>query len=141
MPYLHSTPRPDTADWNTREWWDLVKQHKFTVQRCAACGTFRHPPNPVCYKCRSFEYEWAPVSGAGKVFTYTIVTHPTNPLYKDQVPYNVAVIELPDAGGVRMMGNILECSNDGIRVGMPVQVLFEDHPDGLTLPQWRPMPG
>jgi uncharacterized protein len=40
--------------------------------------------------------------------------------------------------GVRMMGNIVECPWEAVRIGMPVAVCFEDLGDGLRLPQWRP---
>ena len=93
---------------------------------------------PVCHACRSSGYEWHPVSGKGVVFTYIIAHHPPNPAYQDQVPYNVVLVELPDAGNVRMVGNLLDCALDEVRVGMAVEVEFEDVNNDVTLIQWRP---
>ncbi len=137
MPYRTGFPVPDVNDWNTREWWAQVKQHQLVVQRCARCNTFRHPPVPVCFKCRSFEYGWQPVSGKGVIYTYTIAHHPPAPAMANLVPYNVVIIELTDADGVRMVGNLLDAPNEAIKVGMPVEVVFEDVSGQITLPQWR----
>lgn len=137
MPYRTGFAMPDVDDWNTREWWTHVKEHRLVVQRCKACGTFRHPPSPVCYRCRSFEHEWAPLSGRGVVYSYTIAYHPPSPALKDLVPYNVVLVELQDAGGVRMLGNLLDADLGEIRVGLPVEVVFENISDKVTLPQWR----
>jgi uncharacterized OB-fold protein len=92
---------------------------------------------PVCHVCRSFEYEWSPVSGKGVVFTYIIAHHPPSPAYEDQVPYNVVLVELPDAGNVRMVGNLLDCPPEKVRIGMAVEAVFEDINDEVTLVQWR----
>lgn len=137
MPYLEGIPLPDVKDWNTREWWEHCRQHRLVVQRCRACGTFRHPPSPICYLCRSFDHEWAPVSGKGVVYTYTIPHHPSHPAVRERVPYNVVVVELADAGRVRMVGNLLDCKPDEIAIGMAVEVVFQDVNESVTLPQWR----
>ena len=137
MPYRTGFPLPDTKDWNTREWWDHVKRHELVIQRCKACGAFRHTPVPICSQCRSFDYEWHPVRGKGVVYSYTIAYHPPSPAMKDLVPYNVVVVELPDAGNVRIVGNLLDVPNEEIRVGLPVEVTFEDVNEEVTLPQWR----
>ena len=136
-PYLKDAPLPNTKDWDTREWWEHVKRHELVVQRCSDCGTFRHAPAPVCWKCRSFNYGWEPVSGKGVVYSWTIARHPAHPSVRDKVPYNILIVELPDAENIRMVGNLLDAAEDEIEIGMPVQVVFEDIDDEVTLPQWR----
>jgi uncharacterized OB-fold protein len=137
MPYRTVFPQPDTQDWNTKEWWAHMKQHRLVIQRCAKCRTFRHPPSPVCFKCRSFEYEWAPVSGRGVIYTYTIAYHPPSPAMAQAVPYNVVLVELPDADNTRLVGNLLDAKDSEIAVGKPVEVAWDDVNDNVTLPQWR----
>lgn len=137
MPYLPEAPLPDLKDWNSGEWWQRIKRHEFTVQRCSSCRTFRHPPNPVCYVCRSFDFEWTPVSGKGVIYSYTIGHHPPNPSFVHRVPYGVILVELPDAGNVRMLGNLLDTPLDQIKIGTPVEVVFDDISPEITLPQWR----
>ncbi len=137
MRHLEGAPLPDVHEWDTREWWAHVKQHRLVVQRCTPCGTFRHPPMPVCHACHSFEYEWHPVSGKGVVFSYIIAHHAPSAVYRDLVPYNVVMVELPDAGNVRIVGNLLDVPLDDIEVGMAVEVAFEDVNNEVTLTQWR----
>jgi len=38
-----------------------------------------------------------------------------------------------------MLSNLVECSNEEIYVGMPVEVVFEDVTDEVTLPKFRPI--
>lgn len=130
-------PLPATDEPNTREWWQHCKRHELVVQRCTNCGTFHHTPIPVCYNCQSFDYEWHKVSGKGVVYSYTICYHPAHSAIRERVPYNIVQVELPDAGNVRMTGNLIDCPSEDIRIGMPVKVTWEDITDDVTLTQWK----
>jgi len=139
MPFMpEGMPLPNVNERDTAEFWAACRRHEMVVQRCAECGTFRHTPMPICYKCRSFQYEWAPVSGKGVVFSYTIIHNMVHPALRGHDPFNVVVVELPDAGNVRMVGNVLDCPNDQMYVGMPVEVTWDDVNENVTLPLWRP---
>jgi uncharacterized protein len=46
------------------------------------------------------------------------------------------VVELPDAGNVRLVGNLLGDPMQEVRFDAPVEAVFEDH-EGYTLVQWR----
>ncbi len=139
MPYMpQGMPLPDTKDPSIKGFWEHTKKHELVVQRCAKCGTFRHTPTLVCYNCQSFDYEWYKVSGKGRVYSYTIVHHPAHPVLKGKVPYNIVLVELPDAGGVRVVGNLIDGTpNEEIHIGMPVEVTWEDINEEVTLPQWK----
>lgn len=138
MRYMpENMPLPDTKDINYRDWWGFCKKHELVVQRCVDCGTFRHPPEPLCYNCQSFNWEWHRVGSKGVVFSYVIPYYPVHPALKNRVPYNVVLVELPDAGRVRMLGNLLDCPNGEIQIGMLVEVAWEDVSDDVTLPQWK----
>jgi len=92
----------------------------------------------MCPECHSLEFEWAPVSGRGTVYTYTIVTHPLHPHWTDKVPYNVVLVELEE--GIRIVSNLVDCPNESIEIGMPVSVVFEDVSDEISLPFFKPIP-
>jgi uncharacterized protein len=137
MPYLpKGLPLPITDEIDTKEWWEHCKLHELVVQRCIECGTFRYPPVTVCYNCQSFNYGWHKVSGKGKVYSYIINYHATHPALKTRVPYNVISVELVDAGNVCMIGNLIDCPDEEIRIGMDVQVCWEEITDSITIPQW-----
>jgi uncharacterized OB-fold protein len=91
----------------------------------------------VCAGCRAPESRFERVSGRGRVFSYTIVHHPVHPALADRVPYNVALVELPDAGNVRLVSNLVDVPPAEVRIGLEVEVVFEDVDDELTLPRFR----
>jgi hypothetical protein len=106
----------------TAPFWAAAENHQLVCARCRSCGRFRMPPGPFCPQCRSQEVDWPELSGHGNVFTYTVVAHPVLAGLKDCVPYAVAVVTLNDAGGVRLLGNVVEMDSDQLEVGLPVAV-------------------
>ncbi|MSQ28847.1 MAG: OB-fold domain-containing protein [Dehalococcoidia bacterium] len=69
------------------------------------------------------------------------VVYPSHPALRDRVPDNVVLVALAGASDVRMVGNLVDCPYPEIRIGMEVEVVFEDHPESdLTLPRWPPSP-
>jgi uncharacterized OB-fold protein len=49
------------------------------------------------------------------------------------------VVELPAAGNIRMLGNLLGDARQRVEIGAPVQAVFEPHDDAkvpYTLVQW-----
>ena len=89
----------------------------------------------MCAKCGSPEWEWAKSSGKGKVFSWTTVTQPMMPAFADAVPYSPVIIELDE--GVRMVSWLVGVAPDEIRIGLPVEVIFEDVTPEVTLPKFR----
>jgi len=127
---------PPLADAITLPFWQAAAEHRLVVQRCAGCGHTRLPPAPICPECRSAEAGWKTVSGRGEVYTYTIVHRPI--AANQKLPYVIAVIALEDAGGVRMISNLVEARPEEIAVGMPVEVAWEDMSAELAIPRFRP---
>lgn len=127
-------PLPDPDD-SSAPFWDAAARGSLALQRCAACKAFRHPPQPMCSACTSFESEWVPASGRARVWSWVVAHPPVLPAFADKAPYNVVVVELEE--GVRMIGNLLDGAGDDIAIGMEVVVAFDDAGEGVTLPQWR----
>ncbi len=133
-PIPKPAPSPTEA---TRFFWDAAREHRLVVQRCAECGLYIHWPRPLCPRCQSDHLDAAPVSGKGKVYTFTVVHHMFHPGFADDMPYSLALVELDEQPGLRILANVVACENDDLRIGMPVEVTFEER-DGLTVPQFRP---
>jgi hypothetical protein len=136
-PYLTEDIANLFPDDITTEFWDRCKRHVLAFQRCANCRTFRHPPVDVCYACRSADTEWVAVSGAGTVYSYTIVTHAVHPGLVLSVPFNVVLVEFPDAPGMRLISNVVDATPEQLSVGLPVRVHWEDLSSGATLPRFE----
>ncbi|MFF7262018.1 Zn-ribbon domain-containing OB-fold protein [Streptomyces sp. NPDC008159] len=120
--------------------WEYAAQGELRVQTCADCGEPRFPPRPCCPHCRSFDHEWRPLSGRGRIWSYVLPHPPLLPDYAEQAPYNVILVELADAPRIRLVGNLVSeagarldsVPTDRIRIGARVQAVFT--PEGL--PQW-----
>jgi uncharacterized OB-fold protein len=133
-------PHP-VPDADSEGFWAAAKKGELRIRRCLSCRTYIHFPAPVCSVCASRDHEWALVSGRGTVYTFTIVAYATTPGFIP--PYAVAWIELEEQAGLRMLSDIVECPHDAVRIGMPVEVVF-DKLDGAVVavvPRFRPRSG
>ena len=120
-------------------YWEGAKAHELRVQHCDECDTYQWGPEWICHKCLSFAVGWDTVAPRGRIFSWERVWHPVHPALKDACPYIVVLVELPDAGNVRMVGNLLGDPEQEVQIGAEVEAVFEDH-DGespYTLVQWR----
>lgn len=119
-------------------YWEAAKRHELVVQRCNNCKGYQWGPEWLCYQCHSFDLGWEQVSGKGTIYSWERIWHPVHPALKDACPYMVVLVELADAGNVRMVGNLLGDAMQQVVIGSAVEAVFEDHAeDGVTLVQWR----
>jgi uncharacterized OB-fold protein len=126
------TPNPFS-----KPFWEATKRHELVLQKCEDCGTFRYYPRPRCPECLSGNTAWTRVSGRGTVYSFTVVHRPLARWFKGRVPLVCAVIELEE--GVRMMSNVERIDPHQVRIGLPVQVFFEDVNEDITLPKFEPV--
>ncbi|MGW0705700.1 Zn-ribbon domain-containing OB-fold protein [Streptomyces sp. NPDC002643] len=120
--------------------WEYAAQGELRVQTCADCGEPRFPPRPCCPHCHSFEADWRPMSGRGRIWSYVRPHPPLLPDYAEQAPYTVILVELAEAPRIRLVGNLVTAPDaplnstppDRIRVGARVHVVFTSE----GLPQW-----
>ncbi len=121
---------PDSAPF-----WQGGAQGVLNIHRCAACHRWFHPPGPICRQCGSFDVAAEPVSGHGKVLSFTVNHQAWTPELK--APYVVAIVELAEQPGLRVLSNVVDCAVDRVAIDMPVQVRFEQHED-IWLPLFSP---
>jgi uncharacterized OB-fold protein len=131
-------PQP-LADATTLPFWSAAAEHRLVAQRCSACGHLRLPPAPLCPRCRSEEADWKQLSGRGEIYTYTIVHRAI--AAGQSLPFVVAVIALEDAGGLRLISNVVGAQPEEIRIGAPVELVWEDMSAELAIPRFRLAPG
>lgn len=123
-------PRP-RLDADNRAFWTGGGEGQLMICRCGDCGTWLHPPQPVCRGCWSENVAPQPVSGRGVIDSYTVNHQPWMPGL--EVPFVIARVALDDAEGVYLTTNIVNCHADSVAVGDRVQVLFEED-DGIFFP-------
>lgn len=132
-------PMP-VADGLDAPYWRGIKENKLLVQRCKACKTWQWGPEWVCHKCHSFDIGWEEVAPTGRIYSWERAWHPVHGALKDHGPYIVVLVELPQAGNIRMIGNLLGDPKQDIKIGSDVSAVFEHHPNAkipFTLVQWR----
>lgn len=124
------------VDEESRGYWEACRRHELRIQRCAACGTFRHHPRAVCPACMSSEVEWVLSSGRGTVYTFTVTHQNQAPGFREELPYVLAWVEVEE--GVLLLTNVVGCAPESVRIGMPVEVVFEDVGEEIAIPRFRP---
>ena len=131
--YRKPAPRinPDNA-----RFWESAHQGTLRLPRCKDCAAWHWPPGPACPTCFSGRLDWAEAEGHGTVSAWTAVHKDWFPAFRDDIPYAVAQIEL--AEGVRLTADIVDCPAEELRVGLPVEVVFDRVTETLTLPRFRP---
>ena len=122
-----------TAD--NEAFWTGGRDGRLMITHCGDCGYRTHPPVPRCPSCLSENVAPAPVSGRGHVYSFTINRREWAPGL--EVPYVIAIVELEEQRGVRLLTNIVGCPVDDVRIGMPVEVGFTELGDAF-LPVFHP---
>ncbi len=85
----------------------------------------------------TIDLAFEPVSGRGAIYSYTIMYHAGDKRFAPVVPYASIIVELDDAPGALLAGNLLDAPYTEAKVGRRVEVTFEPLNDDITLPQFR----
>ncbi|GBD12944.1 hypothetical protein HRbin24_00965 [bacterium HR24] len=131
--YRKPLPQPTET---SRPFWEGARRGELRLQRCRSCGEYVFYPRSLCPHCLSPELGWTTASGRGHVYTYTVVRRPAHPGFRDEVPYVLAIVELEE--GPRLTTNIVGVAPEEVRIGMPVEAVFEPATEEITLVKFRP---
>lgn len=121
-------------------YWEGLRQGRLLVQRCGHCHAWQFGPEWICHVCHAFDPQWTEVEPCGRIYSWERVWHPSHAALKRHLPYLVVIVELPLAGGVRMVGNLLGDPLQEVAIGAEVEGGFEHHPQAdppYSLLQWR----
>jgi uncharacterized OB-fold protein len=130
-------PEPDGL---SAPYWEGLRRGELLIQRCTACGGWQWGPEWICHQCHSFELGWTPIEARGRIYSWTRSVHPVHAALKEHPPYLIVVVELPHAGNIRMVGNLLGDPQQTVPIGAEVSGVLEHHPDAqppFTLLQWQ----
>lgn len=92
------------------------------IQRCEACGNFRHPPRFLCSACSSKEFQWAAITGTGTVYSWSQSHFTIDTAWADSLPYATVVVESLE--GVRFVGTFSGPETD-LMIGLTVNIRAE----------------
>lgn len=116
--------------------WHGGAEGELRFLACSECSTLVHPPSPVCPACLARDLTPRAVSGRAHVLTFTENHQPWIPGFDP--PYLIAIVEIVEQPGVRLMTNLVDCEPELVRIGMPVQVRFEEREEGIFIPLFAP---
>ena len=107
------------------------------INRCEDCGTWRHPPRPVCATCWSDRVVPTRVTGGG-IIHLTLFLHRGPPAegVDYSTPYPVVAVELDEQPGLRFTSTVVGADNATIRIGERVRLDWIER-SGVPLPVFR----
>ena len=135
-------PLPDRQDIDNAQFWAGTDRDEVEVKHCSDCSHHHWPPRLGCPYCGSGRLEWVRVAPKGELFSWTVVHRSQTPGFENETPYAVVLVELDDAKGVRMIGNLVNCTPDQLKAGLAMEAAFTPSADGsVKLVNWQPAPG
>lgn len=120
---------------DTKEFWDGARRGKLMLQFCTETKKFQHYPRPISVYTGRHTIEWREASGKGVVYSWTITRSPW-PGHEARVPYICAYVDLTE--GVRFLCNLVDCSEDEMAIGMPVEVRWDRLNEEIVYPDFAP---
>jgi len=131
-------PKPvPVADELSAPFWNGARERRLVIQRCADCNYYNHPPRPFCDACLSQRLEFQAVSGRGSIYSYTVMHQRDVAGFEHEAPFINIVVELEEQPLLLMVANLPSSERERVRVGAPVEVVFEERGEGLIIPQFR----
>jgi uncharacterized OB-fold protein len=127
-----------TPDATSRPLFAGAASGELRYQLCPQCANTQHYPRALCIICGA-QPEWATASGLGAVHTFTVIRQNGLQPFARELPYVVAIVELPE--GVRMMGTLTGCEPEFVHIGMSVEAYGARTAEDMALVFWRPSSG
>ena len=106
------------------QFYENLKEKRFTTTKCKECGHVAFPPRVVCPECNSEDLEWVDLPTRGKVvyFTEEVAGVPLG----FEPPLIHAFIALSD--GRKFVSRVINCKEGQLKEGDEVQLAVFDIP-------------
>lgn len=114
-------------------WWDGIEAGELRIQSCSSCHEVRHPPQPRCTACGSFDFGWVLAADTGEVHSFVVYRYPEIP--GTRYPYCVGLIEVCE--GIRVLAPLLPNDGTGVEIGSHVRLGWTTAADGGTWPYYE----
>ena len=115
--------------------WAALREERVDLQHCGRCDAFVFYPRSHCPTCLSEDLVWRTVSGRGNIHAFTVAREPTAPLFADEVPQVLAIIEFDE--GPRMTSTIVDSASTSVVIGARVEPVFDHRGGEVTLVRFR----
>jgi uncharacterized OB-fold protein len=126
-------------DHDSKAYWKGCLQKRLLINRCRDCGYYIHFPRPMCPRCWSENV--APTEVGGKGSVHLLSFHHQGPGTTGALsePHPAVSVELVEQEGLRLTSTVVNCPNEDIYIGMPVELTWIDW-QGAPVPAFQPAP-
>ncbi len=134
----YTKPLPPITE-QSRPFWEATRARRLQLPRCDHCGAFHTYFEPWCSECGKEGVHWEELSGKGRIWANCRFHKVYFPGFAGDSPYNVAMVQLDE--GPKLMTNIVDLPTGNLSempIGMPVEAVFVDVTDEVTLVKFRP---
>jgi uncharacterized OB-fold protein len=112
-------------------------ERRLLINRCGECGTWHHPPLPICPACWSTEIEPTDVAGTGTIHLAVFLHQgPPAPGVDYSTPHPVVTVELEEQPGLRYTSTVVGSPNEDVQIGRRVRLDWIDRA-GVPVPVFR----
>jgi uncharacterized protein len=117
-----------SANLHAQAFWQNVQESRIIFSRCCAdhCCAPQFPPRPRCDVCDSDRLEMRQATGAGTIFSITLVHRPPSDALRKHAPYGIALVDLDE--GFRMMAH----ADPDLAIGARVRASFVPFGDRIV---------
>jgi uncharacterized OB-fold protein len=127
-------PHPTPED---REFWEGAHRGELRIQHCTTCGKHQHFARMLCSHCGAETLEWITASGAGTIYSFTVVRQNGVPPFNERVPFVVASVDL-DEDGARVIAAMPALGPEDARIGLRVHATFRPATDEFGFVDFAP---
>lgn len=120
-----------TPNATTKPYWDACAEGELRYQQCENCGTVQLIPRSLCEHCQSQQLQWKTSQRQGTVLSFTIVYRAPLPVFKAQVPYAMAIVDMDE--GFRVVANASPQAQPALAIGAKVRMGFTSE-HGMAMP-------
>lgn len=134
--YGRPVPVPDEA---TAGFWEAARRHELAFQRCQHCGRYAHLPVAFCRGCHNLDqpsFRFERVSGRGQVVNWTVIHDHMVAGFQGSGPLVHVLVEMDEQQDLLFPATLIG-DTQGLALRAPVEVVFRDVADGVTLPYFR----
>lgn len=119
----------------SKPFWDATREQKLLLQYDPAVSKFQFYPRATSIYSGRRNLEWRESAGKGAVYSFTIARR-ARPPFQGKEPFFIAVVTLDE--DVNVMGNMVDCGVDEMRIGLRVKPYWAPLPDGTHLLMFTP---
>lgn len=101
------------------EFYDNLRDGRFTTTECCDCSALHYPPRIVCPQCTSDDLQYTDLPHKGKLHSFTEVRGTAAIGLANDTPFVVGVVDL---GAVQVSARIDNATYDDLEIGSPVQL-------------------